>query len=312
MSFKTLEQVINTAYSVSEILSIEKISEKQITDRWDEYKNDGCSFISLDILNNNLHEFKCYLHQDSVQKSRFRNEKDIPNYIEWGEYSFSLVHSKNDMSNIRKIAHRIKPMPIVEAEDYVKSLFESANAIKYTDKFLRISDIITSITKTKRYPVIGGGFTIDKSNDSIKEIKLYYSLMHFESCYDEYCDNDNSIRELSSSKLIDELQDTNLCNIYNKINHTFERYNVSLSLFGINEDVILNKQTNKFYYRDWKNGVTNPTALIDDIHYILFNTHLDKKYVYAIKEIIKQGYKQGEICICSDGTNSMLKLCYEA
>lgn len=312
MSFKTLEQVINTVYAVSELLSVEKISKKQITDRWNEYENDGCSFISLDIFNNNLHEFKCYLHQDSVQKSCFRNEREIPNHIEWGEYSFSLVHSKNDISNIRKIAHRIKPMLAEEAEDYVKSLFDSANAIEYMDKFLRISDTITSITKTKRYPVIGGGFTIDKSTDNIKEIKLYYSLMHFESCYDEYCDNINSVRELSSSKLIDELKDKNLCSIYSEINDAFRKYNVPLSLFGINEDVTTNRQTNKFYYRDWKNETANLTELIDDVHYILFNTHLDEKYVYAIKEIIKQGYKQGEICICSDGTNSMLKLCYEA
>lgn len=300
---KTLKQVINITHSVSEILSIEKLSDNQISDRWSEYESDGCSFISIDIFNNRLREFKCYLH---------RREQSNFTPIEWGEYSFSLLNSKNQTSNIRKIAHRIKPMPVKMAENYVIHLFESANATKYMHSFLELSKIIADITKSKRYPIIGGGFTIDKANNGIKEIKLYYSLMHFDSCYAEYCDNENFVRELSTSKLINELNDSNFCNIYSKIKNIFLQYNVPLSIFGVNKDVTADIQTNKFYYRDWKNRLVNPIALIDDLHCILFNTHIEKKYVDTIREILKQGYRQGEICVCSDGTSFILKLCYEA
>lgn len=312
MTYKKIEEIISVLDSISQILGVKRISNGVINNKWNEYKNTGCCFISLDISNNDLHDFKCYLRQDSVTKSNQYDEKEMSSYFEWGEYSFSLIHTKNINPNLRKIIHRIKPMPIENAKEYVYNLFSSANASNYIDDFLQLADIITKVTMTNRYPILGGGFAVNKTNEEIEEIKLYYQLLHFNNCFDQFGDNLENIKEKSAQELINILCDAKMKKVFFPVFEEFTKNEIPLSLFAINKNIHNNLQVNKFYFREGSNRIDNPSELINSIHKILFVEELDVKYIESINTILTFGFNQGEICIATDGVNSMLKIYFYA
>lgn len=289
------------------------LSNEELNRRLAEYDNGKFSYFCIDLQGNIIKNAKCYLRGNQCNILPVHDNNQTESDHEWGEYSFSIVNSSIKKNpHERKVAYRLKPMPLDTGRQFVLNIFKSQNVEYRFAQYDFIADLIIRETKTKRYPIGGVGFTFDAIKNRIHEIKLYYTLMHFKDGSSDFCDNEGGIREKSFAKVLEHLQTKKMIdNTVEQVAKFMTLNNIPISLLGYNDQIENGTSTIKLYYR---NGAdTIPEQVLRGSYLTLFGNSFDTKLIDMHEILITNGLSLGEICLVQNtGKNSTLKICYTA
>lgn len=286
------------------------LKDTEFNQRLSEFKDGSFSYFCVDLQGMNIKNAKCYLRGKNYNSSSFY-DKPAKSEHEWCEYSFSIVNSAiKSNPEERKIAYRLKPMPLDEGRQFVYDIFKKYNAESHFTKYDDIAEIIIHETKTKRYPIGGVGFTFDAEKNKSLEIKLYYTLMHFAEGTSEFCDNDGAVREKAFAKVSEYLQSKQIIDHKAiQIINIMEQHHIPISLLGFNDQIENDSNTAKLYYRKGTQPIKE--HVLQETYQSLFGISFDTKLQAMHELVVQHGLSLSEICLVQNKRASTLKICYE-